>query len=179
VLSERNRVCHSSGSHMVLQQAFHVTEEQRSLLFLSIFSLQYDPTLVWSTKLAVLNFCFYLDLIPFTNVSGPMQISCVWITLVSCWTFSYCTHSERLYYLDALSCSVTQKQKSLELKMGHFSRKTIASTFKDLLAVWASALSCIEWKQFLFFRQPNPKSMPKSITGNLKFHLKNCCIISS
>jgi hypothetical protein len=29
--------------------------------------------------------------------------------------------------------------------MGHFSQKTIANTFKELLAVWASALSYIKW----------------------------------
>ena len=119
---------------MVLQQAFHKTEEQRSLLFLPIFSLQYDPTPVQSIKLAVLNFCFYSDLIPFKNVSGHKQILCVWKTEVSCWTFSCCTHSERLYYLHTLSCSVTQKQKSLELKMGHLFSKDYSQHLQRIIS---------------------------------------------
>jgi hypothetical protein len=154
---------------------FHITEEQRSLLFLPILSLQYDPTLVQSIKLAVLNFCFYSDLIPFKNVSGHLQISRVWIAQVSCWTFSCCTHSERLYYLHTLFFFFTQKQKSLELKMGPLFTKDYSQYLQRIISCVGFS---IKWKQFLFFRQPNQKSMPKSITGNLKFHLKNCHIIS-
>jgi len=163
---------------MVLQQAFHITEEQRSLLFLPIFSLQYDPTLVWSTKLAVLNFWFYSDLIPCKNVSGRMQISCVWVTYVSCWTFSCCTHSERLYYLYTFSCSVTQKQKSLELKMGHLFTKDYSPYLQRIISCVGISNILHKMEIQLFFRQPNQKSIPKSITGNLKFHLKNYHIIS-
>jgi len=74
---------------------------------------------------------------------------------------------------------VTQKQKSVEVKMGHLFVKDYSHYLQRIVSyVGISTILHKTEIQFLFFRQPNQKSMPKSITGNLKFHSKNCRIIS-